>query len=306
MPSVLNSVSPAQRHLIEYYRAFELLLSPQRTRNELRTHFGYMPDDEVTKDYCFFKAISAPDRFPAMTTSCSRSSDALHHRLFGPTNPVSGRVLDVGFGSGGTLQRLLLDWPDAQLEGINLNPLQHGIATRQLGHLPHLTLHLGDFLTYDFPVPYQLMYFIESAFHMADKTRLVKQIADNLVAGGVAYVVDIFYSDTLRRFMGTKKKVNEAIFDYIGIDDWARLGEAEGLRVTEFDDFSNEAANHITVRTSPAEFESELLHPLVSHLTEERELMESRIWEAYHGYVRLHKLFKKGLLRYGILRFEKG
>ncbi|MEL6537624.1 MAG: class I SAM-dependent methyltransferase, partial [Bacteroidota bacterium] len=161
MQSVMHPVSPAQRHLVEYYRAFELLLSPQRSRNELRTHFGYMPDEAVTDDYCFFKAIAAPKRYTHMTAVCSQSSDALHHRLFGE-EVTPQRVLDVGFGSGGTLQRLSTDWPKATLEGINLNPVQYDIANQQLGQLPQLKLHLGDFLSYDFPARYDLLYFIES------------------------------------------------------------------------------------------------------------------------------------------------
>lgn len=295
----------AKQHLIDYYRAFELLLSRQRERNELRTHFGFLDSLRLTNDYCFFKAISAPDQYPEMTHLATESSNMLHQCLFHHKKQAPTKVLDVGFGSGGTMKRLSLEWINADIHGVNLNPVQHNIAVQRLGNQPNLKFFLGDYLDYPFEHKYDLIYFIESAFHILDKTMLMKRIADNLAKGGEVYIVDIFYSDLIKRLFGRKKKVNEHIFDYISVDDWKELAEENGLEMTSFENFSQEAANHISVRTSENEFKDALMLPLLEGITDDKKLMEERIWEAYHGYTKLHKFFNRGLLYYGIIRFTK-
>lgn len=295
----------AQQHLIEYYRAFELLLSRQRERNELRTHFGFLDEVSLTNDYCFFKAISAPDQFPEMTALATYSSNVLHEKLFHHKNWLPAKVLDVGFGSGGTMTRLGSEWVNSDIHGINLNPVQYDIARRKLSHQDNLQFFLGDYLDYPFGDRYDLVYFIESAFHILDKELLVKRIADSLNQGGEAYIVDIFYSDIIKRLFGSKKKVNEEIFDYISVDDWTVLAEKNGLEMISFEDYSQEAANHICIRTDEDEFEELLMNPLLEGITEDKDLMAERIWEAYHGYAKLHKFFKRELLYYGIIRFTK-
>ena len=303
--NTLYPIDQTQQHLIEYYQAFELLLSKQRNRNELRTHFGLLHDRDIPADYCFFKSIIAPDQYPDFTAITSKSSDLLHEILFSKQLKLPKSVLDVGFGSGGTIKKLAESWKNTQLDGINLNPTQFQIAKQNLSSFTNINLLFGNYLNFRFNKTYDLIYFIESAFHMQDKNRLLEQTANQLSQGGEAYIVDIFYAERVKNLFAGKRKVNEAIFDYMSVDDWEQMGAKHGLKMTSFEDYSNEAGNHICVQTSETDFKEELVQPLLKTGLDEPEIMEQRIWEAYYGYRKLHKLFKKGLLHYGIIRFTK-
>ncbi len=295
---------PSTQHLVEYYRAFEVLLTKQRLRDELRTHFGLLEDKDVGGEYCFFKSIAAPDQFPAFTSLTSKGSDLLHEQIFRGYDLKGARVLDVGFGSGGTMRRLVQENPGAQIDGVNLNPFQHRIAQQSIGHHPGLNFILADYLQFTPTRPYHHIYLIESAFHISDKRRLLQRLSEHVLEGGSVCVTDIFCPSSVLRRFGRMQKINEPIFDYIGVEEWERLGKENGLQLTAFEDHSNEAANHITVRSPPEEFE-QLFRPLLRQAPEGGEHAEQRIWEAYHGYKKLHRLFKKGLLNYGIVRFVK-
>ncbi|MHC4247677.1 MAG: SAM-dependent methyltransferase, partial [Planctomycetota bacterium] len=183
-----------QAHLIDYYNAIEALLRSGRALvDDRRTHFGLLHPHELPPGYCFFAAIAAPSDNPLAMDQVRLGMDRLHERLFAPLGPgYAGRILDVGFGAGGTVERLAEEHPRARVVGINLNPKQHGIARHSLRRFENVELVLGDFLEHEFEEPFDLIYFIESAFHMADKRRLCQRICRALRPGGRVYVVDIF------------------------------------------------------------------------------------------------------------------
>lgn len=290
-----------QASLIEYYEAFEALLNEARTIGEYRTHFGFL--ETPSPDYCFFKAICKPREHVEIRREAQSAMDRLHVALFGSLTGEPTRVLDVGFGCGGTLGRLAQTWPGASIHGINLNPVQFAIAQQQLGGAENVTLHLGDFLTHGFGATFDLVYFIESAFHIADKAALVNRLSGLLAPGGQAFIVDIFYSERLQR-RAAKAQTQEQLFDYRTLDEWQTLLSSRGLAMTSFEDWTLPVSNHTRVNTPEDDFVREMVAPVLP--AGPRGLaLEQHLVHAYHGYSRLSRLLASNLLHYGILRCTK-
>ncbi len=295
-----------RNHIIEYYQAFELLLANQRSLQEFRTQFGIMNNEILIDDYCFFKAAFLPEQHPKMSEAMVKSCDELHQALFHsqPRSTIPKNILDVGCGAGGSMYRLSLDWPCSQINGINLNPIQLEVAHSKFNDISKLNFIYGDFLTHPLKENFDLMYFIESAFHIHDKTLMMQRIANHLSQGGEVYFVDILFSDAMKRF-SSKKSVNEEIFHYMPLEDWRTLGEQHGLTLETFEDFSQETANHIRSTMPESEFEEIIIKPLIDGVSDNNAVMIERSWEGYYGYKRLYHLLTKGLMHYGILRFKK-
>lgn len=301
-------LDPNTVHLLDYYVAFEAILASGRTtRNDLRTHFGLLEELELDDDYCFFAAIARPQEHREHIALVARGMDRLHDRVFGSLDPRRPlRALDVGFGAGGTLRQLATTLPEAELVGININPEQLAVAQRELGDEPRIELVHGDFLNHRFAPEFDLVYLIESAFHMPDKLRVCERIAAALQPGGAAYIVDIFVSEAAARRIGQASvgAPREGIFDYRDLDSWRRMLGNCGLAVTEFDDLTEAVARHIRIRTPRAEARVQLFEPVVAGRPRTDSLLRC-LDQAYVGYRRLGRLFDRGVLRYGILRAIK-
>jgi ubiquinone/menaquinone biosynthesis C-methylase UbiE len=292
-------------HLIEYYEAFEYLLTDARKLGEYRTHFGIL--DEVSSDYCFFKAISKPFEYESSRREAQLAMDKLHKTIFndGPqTSPVS--ILDIGFGCGGTIEQLSTDYPESIVHGININPVQFKFALSKLQNNSNIELFLGDFLQENTVIPttYDLIYFIESAFHIPDKDALCRKTASILQKGGYIYIIDIFYSEILANRHSKYTDTQEAIFDYMTIQKWSDHFKKYDVEFDSYIDISKQVSNHLQITTSAKEFENEYISNIFIPL-EDTEIVKSRLMEAYIGYEKLHRLLKKNLLHYGILRFKK-
>lgn len=290
-----------QNHLIDYYEAFETLLTYNRqVLGEYRTHFGIM--EFTDPEYCWFTAVTQAQQHPHLFAEVLWSMDRMHTLIF--DQDLRGkRLLDVGFGTAGTLKLLAEQFPSATVEGINLNPTQFHIAREHVRTTPNTHLHLGDVYTYKFPGRYNLLYFIESAFHMMDKPRLVQRIADLLEPGGEVTLVDIFFPEPLWQRIGGRG-THEAIFDYWSLSAWEAAFAEVGIQLTGFTDISKSVARHITIRMSEEEFQENIVHPLL-HTAPRAAIHQERLTEAFSGYKRLHKLLAKGSLTYGVLKAQK-
>ncbi len=285
--------------LVDYYDAFEALLVDARRIGEYRTHFGFL--DAPSSEYCFFKAITNSNQ--AVRIEAQAAMDRLHVELFGQ-GPAALRVLDVGFGCGGTLARLSREWPSSALHGINLNASQHEIARGALRDATNVTLHMADFLTHRFEQPFDLVYFIESAFHIADKAALAARLSEILTPGGRVFLVDIFYSDRLAR-RRPERRTNEDLFDYRSVSEWRILLADVGIELTSFEDWTMPVARHTRVATPEPEFLASYVGPALPPDSARASIFERHLLHAYHGYARLSRLLARGLLEYGIARCVK-
>ncbi len=301
MGGLASSSASTPADVVVYYEAFEALLREARAIGEYRTHFGFL--EAPSDDYCFFKAVAKPRTHTAIREQAQLAMDRLHTELFGAFPVRRGRVLDVGFGCGGTLERLSREWPEAELHGINLNPVQFAIAEDALSRKENVHLSLADFLEHPFTEKFDLVYFIESAFHIADKDRLCARLAELLAEGGRAFIVDIFNSARLER-RNPSAPTAEDIFDYRSVQTWTKLLERHGLALTAFEDWTGPVALHTRVNTPEDEFLRDMVAPSLPQ-GEQSAALERQLMHAYHGYKRLSRLFARELLHYGILRCEK-
>lgn len=293
-----------EKELIDYYEAFEMLLDVAREYGVYKTHFGIF-DKPMDKDYCWFKSITRPDLFSKYNRHLREGFLKFHLQLFysGSYCIEYKKVLDVGFGTGGTIKNLATEWPEAEIHGININEVQYIIAKEQCEYDKNVRLHLGNFLTYQFEEKFDLIYFIESAFHILDKETLAQKVSSLCTDNGDVYITDIVYSD---QFAG-KAKANasdNSIFEYMSLNEWIVLFKRHGFEFIGFDDLSEKVANVITITTPPEVFKNEFVLPLVQ-LFPKNEIYLDRIMDAFKSYSQLHRLLRLKLLKYGILRFRK-
>ena len=294
-----------QKELVDYYNAFEVLLDVAREYGFYKTHFGIL-DKTPGKDYCWFRIITRPDLFPEYIRYMRAAFLKFHIELFYSNKNYFleyKKVLDVGFGIAGTISQLAYEWPEAEIHGINMNRVQYDIATEKCIHDKNVFLHLGNFLTYDFKQKYELIYFIESAFHIRNKKALVEKVSQICVDYGDVYITDIVYSE---QFVSKAKLnvIDKSIFEYLGLNDWKTMFKNNGFEFIEFNDLSEKVANVITITTPPENFKKDFVQP-VTELIEKNEVYTDRIMDAFYSYTKLQRLLKLGILKYGIMRFRK-
>jgi len=293
-----------EKELIEYYEAFEMLLDVAREYGVYKTHFGIL-DKPLDSNYCWFKSITRPDLFPKYNRYLRSAFQKFHLQLFysGDYCLEYKKVLDVGFGTGGTVHGLASEWPEAEIHGININEVQYIIAKEQCQNDKNVRLHLGNFLNYEFNQKFDLIYFIESAFHILDKESLAQKVSSLCNELGDVYITDIIFSE---QFAGRAKTNHDdnSIFEYMSLNEWIMLFRRYGLEFMGFDDLSEKVANVITITTPEEVFKREYVQPLVG-LFPKKEVYLDRIMHAFKSYSQLHRLLRLKILKYGILRFRK-
>lgn len=291
----------AKPYLIEYYEAIEFLLDRTRKATGMhRTHFGMF--DKPIDDYCWFDTIVNPLKSIRNHDAVTEGMNLLHHNLF-PFYYKHKRILDVGCGCGGTMKILAKDNPSSTVFGININEKQLNIAQNHFDDIGNAAVFNKNIYDLNSTEKFDIIYFIESAFHMKDKVELAKVISNNLKVGGEVYIVDVFYSDQLwERISG--KKLDKGLFHYLPIKEWQNIFSNNGLDIYRFKDISSSVANFLQIETPEEEFRENIAKPMYAELPN-ADIMLERIMEAYSGYVKLQKSLSKGFLRYGIIRALK-
>jgi len=294
-----------ETELVDYYNAFEVLLDVAREYGVYKTHFGIF-DHPLDNEYCWFKFITRPDLFPKYIRYVRSAFLRFHLELFYSDKNYFleyKKVLDVGFGTGGTMSQLANEWTEVEIHGINMNKVQFDIAKEKCMHDKNVFLHLGNFLTYEFEQKFELIYFIESAFHIRNKNILTEKISRICTDQGDIYITDIVYSE---QFVKKAKlnSMNKSIFEYLGLNDWIDLFKMQGIEFIEFKDLSEKVANVITITTPPDKFQMEYVQPITEYM-DNKDIYNSRIMDAFHSYSKLQRLLKLGILKYGIMRFRK-
>lgn len=229
---------------------------------------------------------------------------ALENKLFqGHLENAPMRIADIGCGTGGTLDYLANHFPQHQLTGVNINAVQLRTARNHLTHHHQVELHQTDFFNFSPSTPFDLLYFMESAFHISNKEALCKKIAQCLEKGGELFLVDIFQQEQL--FQRLSKRLPDQLFSYLSVSRWKELLEAYGLECTGYENISDPIANYCRITTTEQSFLEEIvpeIAPTGTHLGQETI---NNFKLVYHGYKRLSRQLKKGTLEYGILRFTK-
>ena len=293
--------SPA---VIDYYEALEILLRNARRVGEYRTHFGLLNKPRET--HCFIRNVALPqlEENRLQRQEMQVAMDALQEKIFNPAIKGAGKnVADIGCGTGGTLKYLSQHYPYHNYWGVNINAVQFHLALNHLADQPHVRLSNQNFFHFEPETAFDLMYFIESAFHMGPKEALCKKISDNLSDGGEVILVDIFQEEELyRRIKGTREK---ELFSYLSVNRWKQLFRPHGLECTGYEDLSHPIANYCAVTTPREEF----LHQIVPQLVGPDQMLGretlDNFMKVYQGYKRLSRQLKRGSLQYGILRFKK-
>lgn len=288
-------------YLIEYYEAIEFLLDRTRKSTGMhRTHFGMI--ESPLENYCWFDTIINPYKNRRNHDAVLDGMNLLHHNLF-PFYYKNQRILDVGCGCGGTMKILAKENPSSLVCGININEKQLGIAKEHFDDLGNVYVKNKNIYDLNSNEKFDIIYFIESAFHMEDKVKLAKVISNNLKTGGEVYIVDVFYSERFWQRI-SEKKLNQEFFHYLPVNEWQRLFKKFDLEIYRYKDISPMVANFLQIETSDIEFKEKIARPIFSELPNSSVMLD-RIMDAFTGYKKLQKSLSKGLLQYGIIRAQK-
>lgn len=300
-----------REELVDYYVALETILS-ESTRvgyDEYRTHFGPAlgpaPDD-----YCWLRTSVDPLHNLRGAEFIASSFTELEQRLTGDLdhNPPES-VLDVGCGAGGTIRSLADRWPHAKFTGININDCQLGAAHQILDpYGDRVELLNANF--FDLPVAgrkFDFIYFIESAFHMREKQRVLELASGLLNPGGRLRFVDVFLGDRAARLSanalgGTRH--DDSIFTYQPRSTWVDDASSLRLRHELWHEFGRDVSSFLSINTSWEEMRSRYVAPRLSDHPRRDDLTEC-LHGLHSGYVRLARLLRSGLVEYGVLGFRR-
>lgn len=290
--------------VIGYYEAVEILLQHARGIGEYRTHFGLL--DSPDADHCFIRNVALPHLQAnySQRKHMQLAMDRLQSRLFEQL-PADGpkQIADIGFGSGGTLHYLAQMYPNHDFCGININPVQYGIAREYLAEHENVQLHNLDFFQFRPQESLDLLYFIESAFHMGSLESLGQKIAECLKPGGEVWFIDIFQKVELERRLAGKGKTG--LFSYASVERWRAVFAEYGMFCTDYENLSPSVANYCRISTPLEVFLNEIVPEIVPEPFAPDTATQDNFKRVYHGYKRLSRQLQKGILEYGILRFQK-
>jgi len=285
--------------LIHYYEAIEAILPGARKYGMFRTHFGMLPE-KMPSDYCYFRTIFDPLFNINYTEKVHGAMDNLHKQIFDKYSQFPKNVLDVGCGTAGTLKILSEQWPNAQLTGVNINEKQLSVAGEHCIDKNNIKLIQQDILNYFTENKFDLIYFIESAFHIPKKDELVFNLNKLLQTNGEICIVDIFFQE---RFSKSGNLGND-LFDYRTLNYWKNLFGICQIKSYEYIDISENVANLIMIRTTEKEFLNDIAAPLINEHPD-KEMYLTQLKNVYSGYVKLQRLLSLNILNYGILRMRK-
>lgn len=304
----------ARAPIVDYYAALELALSAfTSTRAEYRRHFGYATSP-APAGYCWFKAVLAPERHPEFNDWLIPTGTELESRLLADWERLRPRsVLDVGCGNGALLKRLSESerGHGAELTGINLHP-QQVRAARSLLAGTAVKIVEADFMQHGFSEQFELVYLVESAFHLPDKPGLCQRIARALRVDGEAWLLDIVVAERAAGAFGTPGGRAGATFSYVSRAEWQRCFAAAGLVEREFVDLSDGVARFLQV-SDIALLRDEYFAPRLRQALQQAGSDAER--EARFGpalkllmqiateYRRLSRLLQGGMLQYVLMRY---
>jgi putative AdoMet-dependent methyltransferase len=146
-----------------------------------------------------------------------REIQALVNRYAAIPSKVSGRVLELGLGTGQWAEHFLASHPQVELHGIEFSEKMREIASARLQRFEH-RVRLYD-LDLNEGLPPGLFERVVSFFaihHVRDKARLIREVSDRLVTGGRLLYADITAAPT-------------PDIEQLHVDGWVEFMRNEGL-----------------------------------------------------------------------------
>lgn len=157
-------------------------------------------------------------------------------------------ILDAGCGVGGSA-RFLAKKYKAQVLGVTLSPVQAQAAARYTAQADlekQVTVRVQDMTTVGPPDgPYDLIYSMESAEHIADKAALFQQFYDLLAPGGRLVMATWCHREQPPALMGAEERQLQKLYrayhlpPMVSISDLGRMAEQAGFAAVQTDDWSD-------------------------------------------------------------------
>ena len=220
-----------------------------------------------------------------------------------PTAPVT-RVLDAGCGVGGSARLLALRY-GAEVRGITLSEVQAergNTLSVRAGLRDSVELSAGDMLAHEAGEPYDLIWSLESAEHIADKRGLLEHFFGLLRPGGTLALVTWCHRATPPVLDARARHVLERICTLYHLPAWVSIGDYEALA---------RGAGFTEVRSADwsdavAPFWSAVIRSAVS-LRSLRGLLAAGAQTVRGAYAMryMQEGFARGLVRFGVLRMTK-
>lgn len=299
--SPLHAGSGQNGDVLDYYDALEMCVHPSRNLGCFYTHFGIMRREP---DYCLIKAMMRPDEFPEHFGSMCMGMERLQSLIFSQHEFSSDQnILDIGCGVGGSMGRLAALQPGCLIEGVNLNRHQLTIAAKQLSPYRNTTLHYANILNWHSPRRYDLLYCLESAFHIEPKIALCDKIRELAASSATLIIVDVFLDAGLAVRKQRAGGVNHAIFNYLSVQQWC--GMFPEFRLQNYINCTRDVTDSFMMTTTDAEYRAILDERLGAAEGEQRERLEQNMWDLFYSYRTLHRTLVRGRGQYGILVLRK-
>ena len=161
------------------------------------------------------------------------------------------RILDSGCGVGGS-SRYLAKKFGAEALGFTLSPVQAAAAAvynEQAGLADRVTIKAQDVYTLDpNTAPFDLVWSLESAEHMADKQGLFDLFYERLQPGGKLLMITWCIREAPPALMGQDHRLLNKIYDYyhlppmVPVSDLRRMAEKTGFERLQTADWSDAVA----------------------------------------------------------------
>lgn len=286
-----------REELIDYYDALEMCVKPTRDNGCFHTHFGMQEEND---DYCLIRAMMQPDEYPCEFQRMYDGMQQFQQFIFSHHSFRSGhRILDIGCGVGGSLGALAQRFPQCSFEGVNLNRHQLQIAREHLAGKKNVMIHYADVVNWNNPRQYDLIYCLESAFHIEPKAGLCNKIEALSRPGTRVILVDIFLNSRLAKRMRGNGGIEHAIFNYLSVEQWLEL--MPHFEIEMYTNCTSEVSPSFVMKTSQNQYQEILDHHLASVDGLLRARMDDQMWDLYHSYRALHRMLQRGRGEYGVL-----
>lgn len=215
------------------------------------------------------------------------------------------RILDLGCGVGGS-SRLLAQLFDAEVLGLTLSPVQAANAekyTQQVGLQDRVKFRVQDMMTLTAADgQFDLIWSMESAEHIEDKTKLLQLFSQLLKPGGKFLMITWCHRDTPPPLSDSEEKLLQQVCNLYHLPPWISIHEYEKL-ATETG-FAN-------VKTGDW---SQAVFPFWGAV-----IQSAFTWQGVKGLLRsgwgtikgayamrfMQAGFRKGIIKYGVIQGQK-